>query len=430
MLKKTRLIMLAIVAVMLATSFMPLAMAKEKLTIWSHWADETPKKEFVQAAIDKFKAKNPTIDVEVVWYQKPALMQALTTSFAAGTGPDIFYLEPVITGLYPDFVSKGLMFDLTKYVDKYIDKGALGISKYNKMTYLIPLEAYMPMLYFNKDILSKAGVKIPSAGKFTMEELTDAVKKVKAAGYTPFSCGTMDRNWQASILLESVLMRYIGQEKWQGIAKGATSWNDPDVVKSIKYVENLVKLGAYPEGVASIKLGESHSNFWAPGSKYAMFPMKTFFGGRAFVPVEKGGMAPDFPLGIMDMPIDKANKAKANSLSYIQIGGSYGVYSGSKNAKKAAELLAIMAQMGDVWMTKAKGQTGLKTNVAKLDDPYFKTLGAAAKGLSFIPGAMELNMEAGYLTAFMTYSTALVTNQISAEEMIKKLEEARAKLPK
>ena len=74
------------------------AAAAEKITIWSHWADEQNKKDFVMEAVKRFKDKNPGFEVEVVWYQKPQLITALTTSFQAGSGPDIFYLEPAITG--------------------------------------------------------------------------------------------------------------------------------------------------------------------------------------------------------------------------------------------------------------------------------------------------------------------------------------------
>jgi hypothetical protein len=62
------------------------AAAAEKITIWSHWADEQNKKDFVMEAVKRFKDKNPGFDVEVVWYQKPQLITALTTSFQAGSG--------------------------------------------------------------------------------------------------------------------------------------------------------------------------------------------------------------------------------------------------------------------------------------------------------------------------------------------------------
>jgi hypothetical protein len=43
---------------------------------------------------------------------------------------------------------------------------------------------------------------------------------------------------------------------------------------------------------------------------------------------------------------------------------------------------------------------------------------------------MELGMDAAYRDVFFTTSTGLVAGQISADAMIKQMEEARAKLKK
>lgn len=420
---------IAAAAVAVAAALAPVqAAAAEKLTIWSHWADEQNKKDFVMEAVRRFKEKNPGFDVEVVWYQKPQLITALTTSFQAGSGPDIFYLEPAITGAFPPFVDNGFMYDIGKQVDAFIEPWAAPFAKKGNMTYLLPLEAYMPVLYYNKDVLKKAGVTLPADGRVDGAALKDIVAKAKAAGVTPFSAGTMDRDWAGSLVTESIMLRFLGKEKWQGIPTGKTAWTDPDVVAALKYVEDLVKAGAYPQGVASIKLGESHGLFF--GGKYAMFPMRTFFGGRAFVPVEKGGMAADFPLGIMDFPTVRGGKG--NDLSYIQVGGSYGVNAKSKNPQKAAELIGLMAtpDMAALWMDKVKGQTGVKSDAKAMNDPYFKALNDATRHLTLLPGPMELGMDASYRDVFFKTSTALVAGQMTADAMIKQLEEARAKLKK
>jgi ABC-type glycerol-3-phosphate transport system substrate-binding protein len=131
----------------------PMAVAAEKITLWSHWADEQNKKDFVMEAVKRFKDRNPGFEVEVVWYQKPQLITALTTSFQAGSGPDIFYLEPAITGAFPPFVDNGFMYDISKQVDPFIEAWAHPFAKKGNMTYLLPLEAYMPVLYYNKDLM-------------------------------------------------------------------------------------------------------------------------------------------------------------------------------------------------------------------------------------------------------------------------------------
>ena len=428
--RSKKLGLLAAFALVFAISLMSASMAaaKEKLVFWSHWADLENCKKYVYEAIDRFKKKNPDWDVEMVWYQKPPLMTALTSAFQAGQGPDVFYLEPAITGAFPNFVDSGLMADIGKWIDPYIAPWAFHFAKKGKMTYLLPMEAYRPMLYYNTEIFKKVGVQVPASGRLDMDGFKGAVKKIKDAGFTPFSAGTMDREWCANIFIENIMLRYIGQEKWQGIATGKTAWTDPEVKASLKYIEDIVKMGAYPSGVSAIKLGESHGLFF--GGKYGIFPMKTFFGMRAFMTPEKGGMQPDFPLGVMEFP--NLRNGKANNLNYMQVGASFGVSALSKHPDKGAELLACMATPNilNMWFSLVKSETGLKTEGVDKSEQYYKRLDEVTKGMTFVPGPMELGMDATYRDVFFQTSTGFVGGMISADEMVKKLEEARAKVKK
>lgn len=160
---------------------------KFTLTLWSHWADETTKKQFVNEAVDNFKKEYPGADVKITWCQKDQLIQTLTAAFQSNSAPDLFYLEPEITGAFPPFVGNGFMEDISKYVGSYINSAGLPFSQKGKMIYLIPLEAYTPVLYYNKDAFKAAGVTLPQNGKFDMDQLKEAVKKVKDAGYMPMS---------------------------------------------------------------------------------------------------------------------------------------------------------------------------------------------------------------------------------------------------
>ncbi|MCL2000504.1 MAG: ABC transporter substrate-binding protein [Planctomycetes bacterium] len=399
-----------------------LGAGEKKLTIWSHWADEDNKKEFVIKAVELFKKDNPDFQVEIVWYQKTQLITSLAAALEAGAGPDIFYLEPKIAGYFP-YVDNGVMYDISEYVDDMVQDWAMPFVKEGDMTYLLPLETYGPLLYYNTEIMEKAGVTIPPENAFTTEGLLDAVRKIKAAGFNAFAAGTMDRDWCAAIVVDIILLRYAGLDAWQGVPTGKTVWTNPDLVAGLKYIEQLVKEGAYPPGVSSIRLGESHGQFF--GGRYAMFPMKTFFGGRAFVPEDKGGMRADFPLGIMELPL--VPDGKGGRYNYIQIGGSYGVNAASQYPEKAAQLLAKMAspEMVDDWMANTKCPAGLKFDPVALEDPYFAAIENAYKGTTLVPGPMFLGMDPTYRDVYLQTSTALVAGQISVDDMVSRLETAR-----
>lgn len=420
--KKVLSLCLSVLLVLLAA--LPLAQAEETktLTIWSHWADETNKKEFVQTAVDHFLEKNPDFKVEINWQQKADLITALNAALPAGEGPDIFYLEPVITGAFPNFFDAGYMYDLTPYLQDCITDGAMGFAQRNGEIYLLPVEAYTPLMYINKDIFAAAGLPTDQLS-FDSETFIDALAKIKAAGYKGLSAGTMDRTWCASIITDVVLLRTLGVDKWQKLRTGETSWDDPDVRKGLTFMETLVKAGYFPDGVGSIKLGESHGLFFS--GEYGMFPMKTFFAGRAFVPVESGGMAEDFPLGIMDMPTFA--DGTANQVNYLQVGGSYGVNIDSKYPEKAAELLAEMAtpEMSSLWMSKVKGQTGIKGGTAPEDSQYLKDLNNTIDSLTLVPGPLTLGMTSEYQNVYENMTTLLMIGEISVDDMIAQLEDAR-----
>ena len=85
---------LRIVFSLLLLAFASSALAQVKLTMWSHWAAEKIKRDFVEDAIKRFEAANPGVKIEASWYEKTALYAALKTALRAGTAPDIFYAEP------------------------------------------------------------------------------------------------------------------------------------------------------------------------------------------------------------------------------------------------------------------------------------------------------------------------------------------------
>ena len=45
----------------------------QEITLWSHWAAEQPKRQFIEEAIRRFEAANPGVTVRATWYEKNAL---------------------------------------------------------------------------------------------------------------------------------------------------------------------------------------------------------------------------------------------------------------------------------------------------------------------------------------------------------------------
>ena len=167
---------------------------------------------------------------------------------------------------------------------------------HNGKTYGLPQEAYTIELYYNKELMKKIGVTLPPSGQVGQAQFLDIVKKAGAAGITPISQGMGDRPYPGVYMSEEALLRRLGRDDYGKLLTGKLSYKDPRVVESLTFVKSLVDAGAYPKSFATLKLGESHYYFHTkPGS--LMFPMGSFYTGRAFVPPDKGRPAGGVPAG-------------------------------------------------------------------------------------------------------------------------------------
>src|SRR5437660_1158069 len=79
--------------------------------------------------------------------------------------------------------------------------------------------------------------------------------------------------------------------------------------------------------------------------------------GRAFVPVDQGGQAVDFPLGIMQFPAMDA--AACNECKTVAVGASFAINAASKHQDLAAAYLNELATpaMGKRWIETVYLQT-------------------------------------------------------------------------
>ena len=324
----------------LAVAVAPAARAEDTtLTVWSHEADEPAKVALREQAARNLEASHPGVHVKITWYEKDGLYTALRTALPAGQGPDIFYLEPDQT----EYITNGYIVPLDNLVNwNNIYEWARQVWTHDGKTWALPEEAYTDELYYNKDRLSKLGVALPASDQFDQTQFLDLVKKARAADMTPIAQGVGDRPYP----------------------------------------------GAYPKNFMTLKLGESHHYFYQkPGS--LMFPMGSFYTGRAFVPVDQGGQAVDFPIGIMQFPAMDA--AACNECKTVAVGASFAINAASKHQDLAAAYLNELATpaMGKRWIETVYLQTAVKTGDIQFTGPYaayFTELMDRQKGAKYFTG--------------------------------------------
>ncbi|APV48586.1 ABC transporter substrate-binding protein [Betaproteobacteria bacterium GR16-43] len=363
-----RLPALAVMAALSSPAF-----AEQTVTMWSHWPDEVAKRTFVEERVKDFEGANKECKVKLQFIQKADLYTQAKTSVRTGQAPDIFWLEPDEIA----FAQNGYLEPLDGIVNMAnLEDFAKRSWTYNGKVYGLPVEAYTVELYYNRELLKKAGVALPASMQLDQAGFTEMVKKAVAAGITPFATGVSDRPYPGAYFLQEMLLRKLGPDDYKALLTGQLSFKDPRVADVMTWVKQLVDAGAYSKSFSTLKLGESHYYFHTnPGA--LMFPIASWYTGRAFVPPDKGGQPKDFPLGIMQYPAPTG--AKCPECKTLAVGGSYVMYSRGKNKECAGKLLNSMATVenGNKWMQGVLLQTGVRTDPAKIQSiyaPYFREL--------------------------------------------------------
>ncbi|MDD6440004.1 MAG: extracellular solute-binding protein [Lachnospiraceae bacterium] len=171
---------------------------------WMFWDDldasEDPITKGFKNVIDRFNKDyegkyhvDPiTTTLEEYYTQLNALVDADQT-------PDVFIVSPGPN--LTDYVKPGVAAPLDDYLnadgwkDTFSSDAVFTQQTYDGKIYAVPLNIAAACCYYNKDIFKEAGVEVPA----TYDELLDACKKIKDAGYTPItiSAGTA---WCLSML--------------------------------------------------------------------------------------------------------------------------------------------------------------------------------------------------------------------------------------
>ncbi len=186
----------------------------------------------------EFEAANPGIDVQIEIVPWDVLLQKLTTDIAAGTNAD---LSIIGTRWLIDFVQQGIAEPLDGYItpefkDRFIDT-FLSPSVMEGKTYGLPIAASARAMYYNKDILSKAGVANPPA---TWAELQDAARKIKESGGDVFGFGLQGKEIETDVYYYYAMWS-MGSEILN--EDGSSGLGTPGALEAAKLYKSLIDEG-------------------------------------------------------------------------------------------------------------------------------------------------------------------------------------------
>ncbi len=205
--------------------------------------------------INEFKSKHPEVTIiDDSQGDESAFNNILTTDIASGTMANIFRIQGVAN--LSDYIDNGLLLNLQPYLDA--DKEWSGgftegsLSYYqvpgHEGTYAIPMESGLIGVYYNEELLKKAGVeKFPE----TWEQLLAAIAKLKENGIIPIAMGAQS-TYMAGHLHDQIFYKWMGTEAAKLLGNREMKWTDEGVVQTLQFEKDLIDAGAFDPSAAGI----------------------------------------------------------------------------------------------------------------------------------------------------------------------------------
>lgn len=266
--KGKRILSITLAAALAASMATPVLASgdKVKISFMSRDSGDTPMAKVYENQIARFMEENPDIEVQNdSIYEEAAYNNKLKVALSTGETPNIFYY-PAIAGL-TEWAKNGVLLDLTDSLNEDEEwkntflEGALDtydLSAYGADgIYALPNELNVDAVFYNKALFEKAGItEIPE----TMDDLYDAIDKLKEAGITPFGVGGKN-TWVMGHIFNNILAKRIGTEGIIQLGTGEKSWTDEDVVECLSLTRDLKDKGAFAEGFEGMDYNTQMNQF-------------------------------------------------------------------------------------------------------------------------------------------------------------------------
>ncbi|HZM76067.1 MAG TPA: extracellular solute-binding protein [Candidatus Limnocylindrales bacterium] len=250
-----------------------------------------------------FKALHPNVTVQIKEYDAAQYDTLMTADLSAGTAPDIITQKTFKN--YYAYATGGALLDISD-VAKKLPSTMSAKSAYTVegKTYGVPYRQDSWVLYYDKDLFDKAGVKYPD-GAWTWDDYAKTAKDLtaglKASGSS--AVGTYQHLWQSTVQGFA-----LAQSKGADLTKPDYSWLKPYYTR----VLDLQTAGAQPTfGTASTAKLTYQAQFGKQSA--AMLPMGTWY-VATLLAQQKSGDANKFNWGIAPAPqLDKSTAGTSNT---------------------------------------------------------------------------------------------------------------------
>jgi raffinose/stachyose/melibiose transport system substrate-binding protein len=198
------------------------------LTWWHNASDEGPGKVFWQKVANDFKALHPTVTIEIEAIETNQLQRTrIPAALLSNDPPDIF--QAWGGGEIVDQVKADYLRDITDQTKAEVASigSASAIWAVEGKQYGLPFRMGIEGFWYNKKLFADAGITAPPT---TLEELNQAVTKLKAINVAPIAVGAGDK-WPAAHYWYNFALRACSIETLKA-ASAQLKFDDPCFVKA------------------------------------------------------------------------------------------------------------------------------------------------------------------------------------------------------
>lgn len=304
-----------------------------------------------QTLIDSYVKENPNVKVTVEALQDEPYKQKFTTYAASNSIPDVFMVwgQP---SFFNPIMEHGYAAELKEddFKDYGFFNGALdGFTSDGKL-YGLPRNTDFMVLYYNKAIFEKYGVKLPT----TYEDIIEASKIFRKNNVAPISMNGKDK-WAMSILFQDLVLKQSGDQSLMnaGLAGTTKVTSDPSFIKAAQDVKALMDVKGFQDSFVTADYGAAN-NLFAQG-KAAMYYMGSWEVGMD----TNKDFSDDFKknVDVTIFPAPSTAKGKASDLAAWN-GGGYSVSANSEVKDESIKLLKYMMKP-DNWAKQGWQKSGV-----------------------------------------------------------------------
>jgi len=326
---------------------------KTKLVFW-HIQTSDPTKGIIDAAVKRFEAKHPGVQVEVVPIKNDPYKTKLRVAVGAGQAPDIFHTwggAPLA-----EYAEAGAVADLSGFMDDEwrarLLPSAMALCQKGEAVYAVPQDVGVVVLWFNETLLKSEGVPPPEDFSSWLE----SIKYLRQQDVIPVALGNKE-GWPGAFLFDYSLERMLGREETSRLLNDPTQWEDDRVIEAYGKLQTLKDAGAFQEDFNAAGYDQSRMLFFTGRS--AM----TIMGSWLLAHCTKE--MPDF---LKDLSLTRFPQVEGGAGNGTVLGGVNSAFAVSSSCQEKSIAVELLRELTSEETLTAWAEAG-RLPAAFLDEP-------------------------------------------------------------